>query len=166
MVNVMKELTGRHVLIILLSFFGVILVANVIFVYVATSTFNKREAVGAYERGLHYNKLIEEEKAQNALGWAYKVALPDTKTVTISFTDKNAAPVKGLTIRGEIRRRATEKFSQDLTFVETQPGLYSTAVNELASGEWVVILTAVVNEDGKERTVYRVKEIQWLTPKS
>lgn len=165
MVKVMKELTGRHVLIILLSFFGVVLVANVIFVYVATSTFNKRESAGAYERGLHYNKLIEEEKAQNALGWTYKVAVPDNKTISVTFTDKNAAPVTGLKVRGEVGRKATDHFTQDIVLTETQPGIYSTNVKELGQGTWMVSLVAYTDESGKERPIYRVREIQWLTPK-
>jgi nitrogen fixation protein FixH len=166
MVTPMKELTGRHVLITLLVFFAVVFAVNGIFIYVALTTDNPRDSEGAYERGRLYNQLIQAEREQNALGWTYKVALPDNHTVSISFTDKNGGPVKGLKVRGEVGRKATDHFTQDITLAETQPGVYSTAIKELDPGAWIVVLTAFANEGEKERAVYRVKEIQWLTPKS
>ena len=51
----MKELTGRHVLYMILGFFGVVLLANVVFVYLAMDTFTGLATEGAYVKGLSYN---------------------------------------------------------------------------------------------------------------
>lgn len=154
----MKPLTGRHVLIMLLSAFAVTAAVNGYFVYSALSTFNGREAGSAYEDGLHYNDRLKAAQEQTALGWAHKVELTDTHTVRVAFTDKAGAPVAGLKLKGEIGRPAVDRYTREITFTEAQPGVYTAATNELEAGGWIVAVTAAKSQDGADKPVYRLKE--------
>ena len=60
-----RELTGAHVLAGLFAFFGVMLAANGVFVYVATTTFSGLSTDDAYRKGLSYNETIRAFKLQS-----------------------------------------------------------------------------------------------------
>jgi nitrogen fixation protein FixH len=152
----MKELTGRHVLIMLLAFFGVTMAVNGVFMYKAISTFNGQE-VNSYSAGLHYNQRIAEAEAQTNLQWTHKVELGDAGTVQVALTDKNGAPVTGLNIVGDITRPAVDRFTHKLALLETKPGVYTASPGELDIGSWIVTLAASrAGQD--EQPIYRLKE--------
>jgi len=75
---VIKKLEGKHVLFILLGFFGYMLLANGVFLYVALDSFSGLSTKDPYVKGIHYNAQIEEFEAQKARGW--QVQLLDTLT--------------------------------------------------------------------------------------
>jgi nitrogen fixation protein FixH len=153
----MKELTGRHVLYMLFAFFGVIFIANIILVYKAVSTFNGAEA-NAYSQGIHYNERIAFQKRQNALQWTHKVEFGENDIVQVKFTDKANAPVAGLTLSGDIGRPASSRFTQQLAFKESTPGVYTASPEALKHGVWVVSLNASKGQEQSGKPVYRLKE--------
>ena len=53
-----EGLEGRHVLMALIAFFGVMLIANGIFVYFAVLTFSGGDTPESYRKGLNYNETI------------------------------------------------------------------------------------------------------------
>ncbi len=153
----MKELTGRHVLYMLFGFFGVMLIANIILVYSAVTTFNGSEA-NAYSQGLHYNERIEFQKRQDALQWTYKVEFGENDVVRVKFTDKANAPVAGLVLTGDIGRPASSRFTQQLAFKESEPGVYLASHGALEHGRWIVSLDVAKGQDQSGKPVYRLKE--------
>lgn len=160
-----KKLTGRHVLIMLLSAFAVVLTVNVVFAYYAITTNNPRDARNSYEEGIHYNKQIAADRQQEALGWSHKVEIADSRTLRLSFADRAGTPVTGLSVSGRIGRPATDRFNRDLAFAETQPGVYTAATDELEAGGWLASLTATKSTAGGENPVYSVKELlKWHMP--
>ena len=160
----MKELTGRHVLYILIGFFGVIFAVNGYMAYAAISTFNGREA-NSYSQGLHYNERIAAAKAQTELRWSHKVELSEAGIVQVAFSDKDGAPVAGLSLKGEIGRPAADRFTHQLAFAENKPGVYTASPGVQEAGRWVVALAAARSRAQGEQPVYRVKERLWLEPK-
>jgi nitrogen fixation protein FixH len=159
-----RELTGRHVLYILLGFFGIAFAANGIMIYLAVSTSSGREA-NAYSQGLHYNERIAAARAQAALHWSHTVELDEAGGVRIVLTDKAGAPVSGLNLQGEIGRPAADQFTHRLVFTETRPGLYAASPGALEAGSWIVTVAALRGHAPGEQPVYRIKERQWLKPK-
>jgi nitrogen fixation protein FixH len=153
----MKELTGRHVLYMLFGFFGVIFIANIILVYKAVSTFNGAEA-NAYSQGIHYNERIAFQKRQNELHWSHKVEFGDNDVVRVVFTDKANAPVPGLLLTGDIGRPASSRFTQQLAFKESEPGIYVASPKALEHGNWIVSLNASKGQETSRKPVYRLKE--------
>lgn len=53
---------GRQFLFVLLAFFGVCCAVNGFFVYSAITTSKGVVTKNAYERGLHYNEILEEAR--------------------------------------------------------------------------------------------------------
>lgn len=158
-----REIRGSHVLMALGGFFGLMLAANATFIYLAVSTFDGVER-NAYENGIHYNDRIEAAKAQEALGWSHRAAFDADGSVTLSIV-RDGAPVRGLAIEGDISRPAAQRFSQPLTFEETENGSYRAATSGLQPGNWIVTANAgkAAARDGK--SAYQLKERLWLKPR-
>ncbi|KAI93748.1 nitrogen fixation protein FixH [Rhodomicrobium udaipurense JA643] len=156
-------LTGKHVLLILLGFFGVMSAANAIFVYMAIST-KPGEATGAsYEAGLRYNQTLAEAQAQAALGWHHKVEVRGER-LRVSMTDASGAPVAGLAISGHVERPASSEKSHRVSFKEIDAGLYEADLKHADMGKWILAFNAEKSRPGSAPAIYRVKERLWLEP--
>lgn len=165
-----KQLTGKHVLTACLGFFGVMLAVNMVFVFLALSTFNGGEGGKAYQAGLEYNRTIEAARAQEALGWSHRIEVRGDGTVLVSVTDRNGAPVAGLSLSGDIGRPVADKFTRPLPFRELRPGTYGAEVGALEAGNWLVSLAIRDAPESQapesQVIVYRAKERLWLKPNS
>ena len=63
-----NEIRGRHVLIGMIAFFGLIFLANGIFLYYALTTFGGGEKGSPYRSGLRYNETLAEAARAAGLG--------------------------------------------------------------------------------------------------
>ena len=101
-------------------------VVNAIFVYFALTTFSGGDTSDPYRKGLHYNDTLRAAERQAERGWQTDVAY-DGKTgrLELSFLDKNAAPITGLTINGKLSRPATDKEDRHVVLAETSQGIYA-----------------------------------------
>ncbi len=142
-----KRIEGRHVLMGLVAFFGVMLFANAIFVYFAVATFSGGDTSDPYRKGLHYNATLEEAERQAERGWRTEVEY-DGKTgrLLLSFLDKSAEPVTGLRLAATLSRPATDREDRAVKLAEVSQGVYAADV-ELAPGLWVV---SVASSDGRQ----------------
>src|SRR5690606_40142354 len=91
-----EELTGRHVLIGVLAFFGTVFLANGIFLYSALSTYTGVASDEPYRKGLHYNKRIAAAERQESLGWSADARLGPGEGLSLVLRDRNGRPVSGL----------------------------------------------------------------------
>ena len=162
----MKEITGRHVLFWLLGFFGVMLMANGIFIYFALSTFEGVDNPNAYKQGLQYNQRIEAERRQAALGWTHAVSLKTADRLELSVQGRDGKPVSGLAVNGTVTRPVAADAAQELAFEETGLGVYAANMTALPPGNWIVSLKAIRSRPQGEDMVYRIKERLWLKPNS
>ena len=156
-----KPITGRHVLFGLIGFFGVMLIVNGIFLYYAVGTFNGFETTNAYSRGLTYNARIAADAAQESRGWTAS-ARHDARgeKIVIEVKNRRGAGIAGLMIQGEIRRPATDRQDQKVTFKEGAPARYAIPI-ELAAGQWVLLAEA--REPGKSgEPAFRFKQRLWV----
>lgn len=157
------EITGRHVLIALLVFFGVMFAANGVFVYFALSTFNGEETTDAYRKGLAYNERIEAEARLDQTRWQGKLSVsPDTGLLALELRDAQGAPVTGLEVLAAVGRPATDRFDHRIPLAEKAPGSYGAPLRNPAPGAWLVAVSASrLGSDG-EQVVFRLKERIWL----
>lgn len=133
---------GRHVLMGLIVFFGVMLFANTILVYYAVGTFSGGDRHDPYRSGLRYNETIEADKRQAALGWEAALAYDDVKgRLTLRVVDETEQPVAGLALDARLSRPATDKEDRAVDFREVEPGVYAADV-ALAPGGWVFSLSS------------------------
>lgn len=155
------RIEGRHVLVALLAFFGVMFVANGIFLYFAVGTFNGFETSDAYRKGLGYNARIASDAVQAARGWRPALRYePDTRRLVMVVRDQRGDPVSGLKISGRIGRPATDGADRPLTLREIAPATYAAPL-ELAPGQWTVAMR--LYEASRSGTpAYRLKQRLWV----
>lgn len=139
------RLTGWHVLAILGVFFGVMVAVNVVFVTAALST-HSGETRYAYMKGLNFNEVLAEERAQSELGWGMKIELvrpanaPARLVATLSQRD--GSPLTGAGMTAIVGRPATQADDATLSFTETSPGHYEAPAPMLGPGAWRFEATA------------------------
>ena len=140
---------GRHVLMGLVAFFGVMFVANGLLVYYALGTFSGGDRPDPYRSGLNYNETIAAAERQAALGWQADVAY-DTgaQRVTLRFVDEADAPVTELDLEATLTRPATNREDRTLRFRESAPGVYVSDV-VLEPGGWVLSVVSSAHADGE-----------------
>lgn len=156
------RIAGRHVFMALAVFFGVMIVANGLFLYFALSTFNGFEEREAYRKGLDYNQRIEAARLQARQGWIPEVRYsPSDGRLHISVRDGLRRPVAGLRISGELRRPATDAADRALTMREVAPAHY-VAELPLAPGQWTLV--ANLYKPGRpDVPAHRIKRRLWVS---
>jgi nitrogen fixation protein FixH len=148
---------GRHVLLGLIAFFGVMLVANMSLVYLALSTFSGGDTSNAYQKGLHYNETVEAAKRQKERGWQSALAYEArTGRLTLEVLDQAAAPVTGLEVGATLGRPATNREDRDVVLKEAESGVYAATLN-LAPGQWVISISSQRPGEGPD-SAYRLKQ--------
>jgi nitrogen fixation protein FixH len=149
-------LKGRHVLMSLIGFFGVMLIANGLFVYFALSTFTGSDS-DPYRRGLHYNETLAAAERQAEKGWQSALSYDAGKRrLTLGLTDHQSKPVTGLQIEAVVGRSVTDKEDHALSLKEGAGGVYSADI-DLSPGQWVVS-AATPDESESGAPAYQLKQ--------
>jgi nitrogen fixation protein FixH len=131
-------LQGRHVLMALIGFFGVMLVVNAIFTYYAIATFGGGDTSKPYQKGIRYNETIAAAEGQVDRGWQGAVSYTAQGTrLAVNLSDRSGGPVRGVNMTGVAGRPVTDKDDVRLQFKEQTPGVY-VAEARLAPGQWIV----------------------------
>lgn len=136
-----NTLTGKHVLIAMLCFFLVVIAVNAGFIVMAVRSFPGEDERRSYLQGLHYNKTLASRAAQARLGWVAETQISRGASgviVTFRAQDARGAPLEGLNIQGALRRPATTRHDQALTFQEVRPGLYEARARTIDDGAWII----------------------------
>ncbi|TMV90467.1 FixH family protein [Thioclava sp. BHET1] len=131
-----KPMTGRKVLLIALSAFGVIITVNLVMAWNAVSTFPGLEVHNSYVASQVFDK---NRAAQEALGWT---VTPDYHNGLLSLTvrDADGLPAKVGELSAVVGR--TTHTREDITPDFVQQGGSYVAPMTLASGAWLVHLDA------------------------
>jgi nitrogen fixation protein FixH len=151
-----NEIQGRHVLIGMIAFFGLIFLANGIFLYYALTTFGGGDTSNPYRKGLHYNDTLAEAARDAERGWSAELAYDAAAgRLTFNLRDKSGEPVAGLHIAANVGRPTTDREDLSASFREVEGGFYIAELT-LAPGQWVVQLHS--NELSREGDpTYRLK---------
>lgn len=157
-----REITGRHVLIAMLVFFGVTIAVNAVFITQALETFTGEDVSQPYVKGLQYNETLAERAAQSALGWNATIdATRDASGATAlsaSLHDGNGKPLSGLSVSLTLQRPTDSHLDQTLTLSETAVGAYATTIPDLAPGQWDAIITTAASDGTK----FEARRRLWL----
>ena len=137
------ELTGKHVLAIMVTAFSIIIGVNVFMAYSAIGTFPGLETDNSYVAS---QKFDAQKAAQEGLGWDV-VARVDGETLVLEINDHAGEPVAPSSIYGLFGRATHVKEDQEPTFGQRSDGAYTAHVGPLGSGNWNLRLN-VVAQDG------------------
>lgn len=154
-----KKLTGKHVLIWVLSFFGVMLVANGFFVYYANTSWPGVEVKSSYNVSQNYNQIIKEAKQQDARAWTLNTDLKRSKNdvfLVVQAKDKIGNALLDLDLKSEIGRTITETFDRTVELKPYGEGVYKVNLGSLDPGRWRVKLLAYQRDELKFQSVQQV----------
>ncbi|MEM7496721.1 MAG: FixH family protein [Pseudomonadota bacterium] len=128
------ELKGRHVLIIALTAFGVIVTANMALLFAATGSFPGMVVENSYRAGVGWN---DRAAAQAALGWDVRTSY-DGSAITVAVTDASGRAVEGVTVEAMLGRPAGDVVDRTLTL--SPAGGVHSAPAALGPGSWRIAL--------------------------
>lgn len=142
------ELTGKHVFIMLLVFFGLIIGSSIWFTTMAVQSFRGEDVKKSYRQGLDYNVTLAERAAQSDLGWDAGVNLVgdmSDRTLIVRIADGDRA-IYGLEFTGKLRHPVDTDLDREITFL---PSINGTARVDLSGlvGQWTLQAKATDGQD-------------------
>ncbi|NNE25043.1 MAG: cytochrome oxidase [Rhizobiales bacterium] len=149
-----KPFTGRHMLLIMLAFFGVIILVNLTLAVLAGRTWTGLEVKNSYVASQDYNAKLAAADRQRARGWHSKL-MRDGNALTLTVTTSSGRAVRGARIVAQLRRPVQESDDLALAFMETAPGVYR-AVTPSQSGSWDVSVQVIAPGEEPYRQVFRI----------
>ena len=161
------RLKGRHVLFALIAFFGLIIAANSMFIYLAVTSYSGDVASNAYDRGLRYNDTLEARAAQKALNWraglGYDWQTDGQLDVRLDYLDAEGHPLRELELKATLSRPADAAFDREVVFRPQGEGLYSASVEGVEPGVWELNVEAR-HPSLKDAEKFEVRKRLWLKP--
>ncbi|RRH76646.1 FixH family protein [Falsigemmobacter faecalis] len=136
-----RKLTGRHVFLILLAFFGTITAVNVFMASMAISTFPGLEGKNTYNASRSFDS---DRRAQVALGWQVEDAYRDGHLI-LTIKDGEGQPAKVKDISVLVGRATIAEFDERPVFI--REGADFIAPVALNYGKWILRIEALA-EDG------------------
>lgn len=133
-------------------FFVVVVAVNLLLVRLSQLSWTGLVTEGAYVKGLAFNRTLEAQRAQEALGWrvALDVSLLSVGRegrLLVSLWDRHGQPLSGVGIQGVLFRPVHQGVDQSFVLAEVQPGIYGAGVMVPLPGQWEVRLNMVASGD-------------------
>ena len=128
--------TGRHMLGIMLAFFGVIIAVNLVMATVATRTFGGKVVENSYVASQRFNDWLAEGRAQDRLGWSTSFSLDRARRITIAASTP-AGALEAARIHAVARHPLGREPDLALTFRPAGGGRY-VSTGPLPVGRWQV----------------------------
>jgi nitrogen fixation protein FixH len=146
--------TGRHMLLIMLAFFGTVIAVNILMATLASRSFTGLLAVNGYVASIDYAADEAERQAASRLGWTIRVAAPGG-VPEVSVTDAAGRPValSGATATVEAANRG-----EPAPLALTREGALVRGDAPLEPGNWVIRAKVVAAADAvTKRAVVSVR---------
>ncbi len=148
------EFTGRHMLIITLTFFGVIITVNMTMATLARSSWTGLVVQNSYVASQQFNRKAEEGRAQAALHWQGTLTVADGM-IRYALVDASGRPVLPAGVKVTLRHPAYD--AEDRTVeLAPEPGGAFSARQAVRDGAWIVEVDADVRRASPYRQVQRV----------
>ena len=147
------QFTGRHMLAIMLAFFGVIIAVNVTMAVFANTSWTGFVVRNSYVAGLDFNRKTEQARRQAALGWTSEIAVADgALRFALTDADGKAVPLH----RGEVTLRRPVSDAEDVTVALLPgPGGALVARLDIRDGSWIATVSADAGRDAPWREATR-----------
>ena len=131
-----RGFTGRHMLAIMIAFFGTVMAVNLVMATLATRTFGGTVVDNSYVASQRFNSWLDEARAQDALGWNETLVLDSERRLVVAI-ETNESPLAGATLKAVARHPVGRSADQRLAFEEIAPGRYRSRA-ALGAGRWNV----------------------------
>lgn len=136
--------TGRHMTLILVGFFAVVIAVNLLMARFAVGTFGGTVVANSYVASQHYNDWLEEGRRQAALGWQVQLSRDAAGRLQLVARDRAGQMLDGATATAVAEHPLGQKAAQKLSFAGSPALLTSNAA--LPAGRWRVRLQINVGD--------------------
>ncbi len=141
-----RTFTGRHMALIFVTFFGVVIAVNVTMAYLASASFGGLVVENSYVASQKFNGWLEKAREQKALGWSATVTRTAGHHVAVVLA-MDGAPHRQAQITATVRHPLGMTPERTLHFQLRGDGAYES-VEVLPSGRWIVHVRA--NAGGRQ----------------
>ncbi len=149
-----RPFTGRHMLIVMVSFFGVVIAVNLTMAVLASRTWSGLVVKNGYVASQQFNSRLAAARRQAKLGWASTLEVAGAKLV-FTIRDRDGRALSGLATGAKLERPTSERGDAVIAFAEAAPGRYEAAA-PAGRGRWVVDLTARSRAGTTYRQIFRI----------
>lgn len=132
--------TGRHLLTVMVGFFGLIIAVNLTMARLASDTFGGSIVANSYVASQRFNSWLQAARDQKALGWQSDLALDDKRHIVLTMDGP------GFVASGSAHHPLGRAPDVPLAFASDGAGRLVSA-ETLPGGRWQVRMT--VSRDGK-----------------
>lgn len=136
------EFTGKHMLAVLVTGFGIVVAVNFTMATFAVKGFNGVVVENSYVASQNYNGWLDRARAQEALGWSATMARAPDGRLTIATGGVPASA----TVDAMLRRPMGDSTVTHLALRPRGDGAYASA-DPLPAGRWIVRLTVSAHGD-------------------
>ncbi|PBB14144.1 cytochrome oxidase [Mesorhizobium loti] len=149
-----REFTGRHMLLIILGFFGVVIAVNLTMATLASKSWTGLVVENTYVASQQFNKKAEEGRAQAALGWTGNLTIARSE-VRYSLSDATGKPVPLHGVKILFRHPAYEAEDKSVTLALASAQEFA-ARDVPKDGVWIVEVDADAGLAEPYRDVRRI----------
>ena len=139
-----RRLTGRKVLSMLITIFGVVIGVNVTMAKLAIKTLPGTEVDSAYTASLGYEKEILAARDQSARNWKVDAHIErlagGAALLQVEARDRDGRPVTGLKFQGRFERPTDKRADLAIALAEVGIGIYRGRLDAVAPGQWDLVL--------------------------
>ncbi|WP_192384644.1 FixH family protein [Mesorhizobium silamurunense] len=149
-----REFTGKHMLLTILAFFGVVIGVNLTMATLANTSWTGLVVENTYVASQQFNQKAEEGRVQAALGWTSKLTIAGGE-VRYSLSDADGKPVPLQGVKVLFRHPAYEAEDKSITLASAV-GQEFAAQHTPRDGVWIVEIDADAGLAQPYRDVRRI----------
>jgi nitrogen fixation protein FixH len=127
--------TGRHMLAVVLLFFGTIIAVNVVLAVAATGTFPGLVVENSYVASQKFNERLANDRAEKAAGRRLELGAPGG-ILDLRLASRDGSAERHLTVTALAGRPSSTREDRLIDLVETPDGY--RAAEALPAGQWDV----------------------------
>jgi nitrogen fixation protein FixH len=141
-----REFSGRHMAMVMIGFFGVIIAVNLLMATLAVRTFGGTVVDNSYVASQEFNGWLAEAREQAALRWKAPASLDETGRLIVSASGP-AGPLVGAQVEVRASHPLGRVPEQVLALKPAGSGVYRSAL-PIPEGRWLLRLS--IKRDGHE----------------
>jgi nitrogen fixation protein FixH len=146
--------TKTIVIASLATFFGVVFAVNGAYIALSLSGQDGLVVDHEYNKALHYDDVVQQQKRQAQLGWQVSLTPPaqPAAPVTLDLKDRSGQALTGASVQVAFQRPTAIGMDQDVPLVEDGHGHYVGQVRLAQAGQWDAVIEI---RHGQERYARR-----------
>lgn len=141
-----RTFTGRHMTMILVAFFGVVIAVNLVMARAAIGTFGGTVVDNSYVASQNYNDWLAQGRAQRALGWNAALSRDAGGFLLVTLTASGTALTDASAVTATVRPPLGRAEVQTVRFIALDEGRYRSD-QPIGTGRQDVKLTVVRGTD-------------------